>query len=316
MNAGAKHPQVDLTERLWEELEAALTPEARHPPLHLLFATDGSADAGAATQFLRSLPLPPGSRLTLLTVSHRDWEYRAGMKAALHEWAQRTAEQAAAELSWPGVEVTAVSRSGQEAHEIIEAADELQPDLVVAGSKGLSRLQEFLVGGVARNVARHARRPVLIARAPKDNLRRVILAIDQSEHAIRALRALERLPLPDHSEILVCHVVRPYYPLVGTGVEYAPALLETAEAVRREQHELAEQLVRRGRSILEHWDKHGAPIVLEGDPATELLALAEERGVDLIVTGARGVSLVEGLLLGSVADGLLRSTVCSVLVAH
>ena len=41
-----------------------------------------------------------------------------------------------------------------------------------------------------------------------------------------------------------------------------------------------------------------------GDPATEILALAEERQADLILAGARGASFVEGLLMGSVADRL------------
>jgi nucleotide-binding universal stress UspA family protein len=53
-----------------------------------------------------------------------------------------------------------------------------------------------------------------------------------------------------------------------------------------------------------------------GDPADEILRLAEEREADLIVAGARGVSFLERLLVGSVADRLLKYADCSVLIVH
>jgi nucleotide-binding universal stress UspA family protein len=56
--------------------------------------------------------------------------------------------------------------------------------------------------------------------------------------------------------------------------------------------------------------------VRTGNPATEILELAERRRADLIVAGARGVSLLEGLLVGSVAERLLREARCSVLIVH
>jgi nucleotide-binding universal stress UspA family protein len=54
----------------------------------------------------------------------------------------------------------------------------------------------------------------------------------------------------------------------------------------------------------------------EGDPTTEILRLAEERNADLVVAGARGISWIEGLILGSVADRLLKEALCSVLIVH
>jgi nucleotide-binding universal stress UspA family protein len=56
--------------------------------------------------------------------------------------------------------------------------------------------------------------------------------------------------------------------------------------------------------------------LLTGDPATEILRVAEERNADLVVAGARGVSLIERLLVGSVADRLLKEAPCSVLIVH
>jgi nucleotide-binding universal stress UspA family protein len=56
--------------------------------------------------------------------------------------------------------------------------------------------------------------------------------------------------------------------------------------------------------------------VREGDPASEIQAAAVEMGADLIVAGARGASLIRGLVVGSVADRLLRSREASVLLVH
>jgi len=45
-----------------------------------------------------------------------------------------------------------------------------------------------------------------------------------------------------------------------------------------------------------------------------ILKTAREGGFDLIVMGARGVSKIRELLLGSVSDGVIRNAPCPVLV--
>jgi nucleotide-binding universal stress UspA family protein len=55
-------------------------------------------------------------------------------------------------------------------------------------------------------------------------------------------------------------------------------------------------------------------VLLAGDPAEELLRYAAEAGVDLIVMGTHGRTGLERLLMGSVAEKVLRGALCSVLV--
>ena len=55
-------------------------------------------------------------------------------------------------------------------------------------------------------------------------------------------------------------------------------------------------------------------VFLEGDPATELVRYACDAGVDVIVMGTHGRTGVERLLMGSVAEKVLRDAPCSVLV--
>ena len=54
--------------------------------------------------------------------------------------------------------------------------------------------------------------------------------------------------------------------------------------------------------------------VLEGRPATEIVELAKTKDVDLLVIGTHGKKGLERLLLGSVAESVIRSAPCKVLV--
>lgn len=54
--------------------------------------------------------------------------------------------------------------------------------------------------------------------------------------------------------------------------------------------------------------------LLEGHPAQEIIRYAKENGIDLIVIGTQGKKGLERLLLGSVAEEVIRSAPCKVLV--
>jgi nucleotide-binding universal stress UspA family protein len=55
-------------------------------------------------------------------------------------------------------------------------------------------------------------------------------------------------------------------------------------------------------------------VLLEGDPPTEIVRYGRDMGADLIVMGTHGRTGVERLVLGSVAEKVLRDAPCSVLV--
>jgi nucleotide-binding universal stress UspA family protein len=55
-------------------------------------------------------------------------------------------------------------------------------------------------------------------------------------------------------------------------------------------------------------------VFMEGDPATEIVRYASEAGIDLIVMGTHGRTGLERLLMGSVAEKVMREARCSVLV--
>jgi nucleotide-binding universal stress UspA family protein len=55
-------------------------------------------------------------------------------------------------------------------------------------------------------------------------------------------------------------------------------------------------------------------VLLQGDPATEIVRYGRDAGADLIVMGTHGRTGLDRLLMGSVAEKVLRDAACSVLV--
>jgi nucleotide-binding universal stress UspA family protein len=55
-------------------------------------------------------------------------------------------------------------------------------------------------------------------------------------------------------------------------------------------------------------------VLLEGDPASEIVDFARDASIDLIVMGTHGRTGLERLLMGSVAEKVMRDAPCSVLV--
>ena len=55
-------------------------------------------------------------------------------------------------------------------------------------------------------------------------------------------------------------------------------------------------------------------VLVEGDPATEIVRYTHDAGIDLVVMGTHGRTGLERLLMGSVAEKVLRDSPCSVLV--
>lgn len=55
-------------------------------------------------------------------------------------------------------------------------------------------------------------------------------------------------------------------------------------------------------------------VLLEGDPAGEISRFAAEAGIDVVVIGTHGRTGVDRLVMGSVAERVMREAPCSVLV--
>ncbi|HET6597024.1 MAG TPA: universal stress protein [Anaerolineales bacterium] len=287
------------------------------PPFHIQLAVDGSEDSMAATQLVSDLSLLPHSRITILGVVPRGQSlYESKLRVVLNQ-AERT-------LGRKAVDTESVLLYGHTARQLIEYGMEHRPDLMIIGAKGLNATLKILLGGVAHQVMEHARWPVLVTRTPYHGLHRVLLAADGSENNRLAAEYLAQFPLPSHAEIQVVHA----QPLVaetevvahslGPIAYLTPAMpvLAGSPAVSHQadmQKQQGRAILAETRRILDVADRKTRGFILDGDPASQILAYSQMRGIDLIVAGSRGLSAIGGWWWGSVSRKLVHYAHGSVL---
>lgn len=137
----------------------------------------------------------------------------------------------------------------------------------------------------------------------------VLVAVDGSEASNNAARVAVALAEQRKAKVTIVTVVRP--PEGWWGVGGAPPSPEAMSvAITRARSEVLDPLAE---------EFHGADCTVElveeiGDPAGVVLRLVDELDVDVLVVGRRGSSLVERLMLGSVADRLAHEATCPVLI--
>jgi nucleotide-binding universal stress UspA family protein len=286
-------------------------------PFHIQLVVDGSDYARAATRLVDDLPLRPHSRVTILgVVPPGQSRYESRLRGVLRQTEKVLGRKA--------IETKTVLLYGHTAKQLIAYGSDDRPDLMVIGVKGFYATLKILLGGVAHQVAKGARWPVLVARAPYHGLRRVLLATDGSQSCRLAAEYLARFPLPKQTEIQVVHVqpflaetklaafgMRPF----GYPASWAPTLMD-AKATS-DQAELYEQkgraILTATRRILETASHRLTSFILDGDPAAQILAYSQAREIDLIVAGSRGLRAMEGWWWGSVSRKLVHYSFSSVL---
>jgi nucleotide-binding universal stress UspA family protein len=285
--------------------------------MRVLVATDGSADAANAIEWLAHFPLPADATVEVVSVIPRPiphegvptpWrELAAQTERGLDEARRRLAKR------WPAT--TARVLHGDPRQAVAEAAYESGTQLVVVGARGLGAVSSFLLGSVSLGIARQAPCAVLVCKGAPRPVRTVTVAIDGSPDAAAAFAFFSALPLPSELTARVLGVVQPlgHYP---SSEAMNPALITTLKSyeeslrqeLQRPLHDATEALRPRVRSVVTT-----TPV---GLPAEVIVRDAAANGSDLIVVGARGLGPLKRILLGSVSESVLGHAGCPVLIAR
>jgi nucleotide-binding universal stress UspA family protein len=151
----------------------------------IVVGTDGSQPADEAVRQAIDLASRDGARLHLVTAYHDPqivqettvWTNEpkgmldtgrteaAAPTVDLGEVAESVLKRAAGDALSKGVEVETHARKGHPAEVIIDIANQVQADLIVVGSRGLTGIQRYLLGSVSSKVSEHAPCNVMIVRA-------------------------------------------------------------------------------------------------------------------------------------------------------
>lgn len=143
--------------------------------------------------------------------------------------------------------------------------------------------------------------------------RRVLVAIDGSPHAARALEAAIGLAEQNRARLtVITSVPDPSVWLVAGGA-YGGTIDQAAllEETEREYRHLLEQAV-----AAVPQDVSVTSRLLHGRPSDRILGELREGDYDLLVMGSRGRGNVRSLVLGSVSHHVLNAAPSAVLIVH
>lgn len=303
--------------------------------MKILLATDGSDSARAAVDMLIHFPFPRDSSATVVTViddkvftlykpsdidEDQDKLLQETEQTIQEESEQLLADESARlrEAGWSG---TTELRRGNPAEEIIQAAEDLQPDLIVMGSQGMTGVKHFLLGSVSDRVLEHASCSVLIVKdSPKMASTaaaadaslpwRILIAYDDSEPAKKAISLCASLPMDDNAEVKVVSVM----PMIHMFRQDIRQQLNNIWL--QEKHAKAESLKHAVSAIQWSTPHVTSELIESADVSEAILNIVEQGAMDLIVLGSKGRSPVKRFLLGSITSHTADHAPCSVLVVR
>jgi len=151
--------------------------------------------------------------------------------------------------------------------------------------------------------------------------RKILVPLDGSEHSLRAFEIAVQMAKKFDGKITLIHV---YSVGVRPVVMHEPTTLTPSWVpvmAPAEFSKVVDASRKAGANILADSKKRAEAegiqverLLKEGHTVQEILKTAKEGAFDLIVMGARGVSKIREILLGSVSDGVIRNAPCPVLV--
>jgi nucleotide-binding universal stress UspA family protein len=198
--------------------------------------------------------------------------------------------------------------SGPPWERIVELAR--RDDLIVMGTHGRTGVTRFLLGSVAEKVVRHAPCSVLVARphgepAPFQHL---LVPLDFSESSRLALDRAGDLASRTGARVTLLHVIE--VPAIYRGQPPASFVHDIDTRASAQLDEWANLVEQKTRTRVDR-------LVRTGAAAAQSLALvAEDPTIDLVVVGSHGRTGMKRILLGSVAEKLVRHAGLPVLVVR
>jgi len=302
----------------------------RHAPYRSLFVPlDGSAFAEQALPLALNIARHAGALLRLGMVHYPvpalatalevpeieaqlDQESRQREQAYLNAVVERLHREA-------NVPVTAILLEGPVADALEAEIEKSGTDLVVLTTHGRGPVSRFWLGSVADLLMRRLHVSLLLVRPVDDRpveprVRRVLIALDGSPFAEQAIGAATALGTPFKAEYALLMVVEPALPVADpAGLMILPVSPDTEQrrrdAAARYLAGVAARLTEDGLVVTTH--------VTEASMApAAIIESAETLQADVVALASHGAGGFERLVVGSVADKVIRGSLHPTLVVR
>ena len=286
---------------------------------------DGSLLAEQALSFLPRFASPLQTHIDLVCVV-QPWVYALGMSEAtpisvindLHENWQAYLHQQEIFLQGLGYTVQSHVLEGDIAAEILALAANKNADLIVMSTHGRSGFRRLALGSVAERVLHNATIPLLLVREgaalhTTNPIEHLLVPLDGSSFAERSIPLAVELSTQTGATLTMLRVVQDLdaqnKQIIFKSEEAAEeAVTQWKLLATRYLDELAKGIKAEGVKV--------SSMVLSGDPENLIGTIAETLPADLIVMSTHGRSGVSRWVYGSVANKVLRTASCPVLLVR
>lgn len=230
-----------------------------------------------------------------------------------YEEAQNSMQQVAGELREKGYTVNVHILEGTPSLAIKSAADRLEVDAIAMTTHGRTGLARALLGSVAEDLIKHAHHPIFLVRMHPEmerhaEIRRILVPLDGSDISERELPYATGLAKQFGAALYLLEVV-----------EHRPEReLDILPHHEGEEHEatlgVAKLYLERHAEKLRAQELPVEIVLKMGKAAPEIVKVAYENDIDLIVMSTHGYTGFSELVLGSVTREVLRTAPCPLLV--
>jgi nucleotide-binding universal stress UspA family protein len=211
-----------------------------------------------------------------------------------------------------GLRTNVIVEQGNPARCILDHARTLPADLIVIGTHGQSGFERLVLGSVAEKVLRKSTCPVMTVPprtvgTAKLPFAHVLCPIDFSDSSIAATEFAFSLAQEANARLTLLHVFE--WP---SDEASARRVLDMSEFHRQWEAETREKLDGLIPAEVRNWCAPESKLAF-GKAYQQILHLAKNEQVDLIVMGVRGRNPVDLMLFGSTTNQVVRQAVCPVL---
>jgi nucleotide-binding universal stress UspA family protein len=272
----------------------------------MLCATDLSPHSQRALQRAALLASQFRAQLIVLHVMEPDDLVERGARVR-YEIARQLSSKPPA-----GCEPSIELRAGDCVQTIAAVAKETDVDLIVLGSRGHRPLAP-LIGATAERITRFARRPALIVNLePRARYDAVVIAAEISDAFVQVTRLATSLRLLDARSVSIVHGFESPYrgPLYAQGFDLHAVERNVEEWEKAARARLVQKLDAAGVE-----SSRFRPVYQQTQPPRAIQRVIRRVQPELLIVGTKDRVTLNRMVRGSVANDVLRTLECDILVA-
>jgi universal stress protein E len=282
----------------------------------ILVATDFSPFADAALKQAVWLARQTGAEIILAntvpdlsrSVHWASYEIAQNQQELSHR-SDSMMRQMVANVQATDLDVTFRTLVGEPFVAITQAVQTEGYDLVLAGTKGLSKWEQVLVGSTAKRLIRKCPSSVWITKADHAHPPKVVLAAtDFSDVSLKAVKEGLWVAQQASAEFHLVHII--------DSKDVPEDLISRIPKGSSLRKEINEEAARRLEEFVESLAVDRSKIQLHlswGTPWQEIRRISKHQSADLLVIGTVGRGGIKGVLLGNTAEKIFDTCDCSIL---